>query len=111
MKGVVLSILEALESEPLGPGDLASRLGLPRYRVLGIVHALEELGFVEKIYGRGSYKLYILSGSGRALLSASRRGVELREALARALEQAVERPGGGQAESINNSGEAGEALA
>ena len=91
MERAVVSIMEALEAEPLGPGDIASRLGLPRYRVLGIIHALEELGLVDKIYGRGSYKLYSLSGAGRLLLLAARSGVDLREVLAKALESIVER--------------------
>ena len=80
--GVVLRILESLEEAGVaGPGDLVAATGLPRYKVLAAVKCLEELGLVEPIYSKGSYRVYRLSRLGARLLEEARSGVSLPEAL------------------------------
>lgn len=79
---VILRILESLEEAGVaGPGDLVSQTGLPRYKVLAVVKCLEELGLVEAVYSKGSYRLYRLSRLGARLLEEARAGVAVPEAL------------------------------
>ncbi len=74
-------ILEALEEKPRGPGDVVSITGIPRYRVLAYFHLLEFFGFIDKVYSKGLYKVYILTSLGRELLEGLRKGVEVKIAL------------------------------
>jgi len=52
----------------MGPGDVAQRLGYPRYRVLATFHCLKDLGLIEEVYSKGSYKIYTITLTGRTLL-------------------------------------------
>ena len=71
-------ILEALEEKPRGPGDVVSLTGIPRYRVLAYFHLLEFFGFIDKVYSKGLYKVYVLTSLGRELLEGLRKGVEVK---------------------------------
>ena len=71
-------ILEALEEKPRGPGDVVSLTSIPRYRVLAYFHLLEFFGFIDKVYSKGLYKVYVLTSLGRELLEGLRKGVELK---------------------------------
>ncbi|GAB6148271.1 transcriptional regulator [Stetteria hydrogenophila] len=62
-----------------GPGDVAAASRLPRYKVLAVVKCLEELGLVEPLYARGSYKVYRVSVAGERLLELAAEGVTLRD--------------------------------
>lgn len=96
MSGVIVAVLRVLrDSGPLGPGDVAARLGIPRYKVLASFHVLNELGIVEEVYSRGSYKIYTLSIIGRRLLELAEAGVHP----SAVVEKGVEALG----ESLNNS--------
>jgi DNA-binding MarR family transcriptional regulator len=64
------SILETISRHPVNPGEIIVETGLPRYEVLAAVHVLEELGFIEKIYSRGTHKVYVLTEEGKRLLEA-----------------------------------------
>ena len=63
----ILSLVS--EKGLLAPGDAASLLGAPRYRVLAAFHCLEELGLIEAVYKRGSYKVYRISRLGEEVLA------------------------------------------
>ncbi len=69
-----LRILEAFEQGPLNPGEVSRRTGLPRYEVLAAIRIMEELGFIERIYSRGTHRVYILTSLGVNLLQALRKG-------------------------------------
>jgi DNA-binding IclR family transcriptional regulator len=70
VKGVLVEILNLISRRGLlAPGDAASQLGAPRYKVLAAFHCLEELGLIEAIYKRGSYKVYKVSRLGEAVLA------------------------------------------
>lgn len=45
----------------LSPGDAVSKTGMPRYLVLAAFKALEELGFIEPIYAKGTHRVYKLT--------------------------------------------------
>jgi len=65
-------ILELLlEKKALAPGDAVALTGEPRYRVLASFQCLEELGLIEKVYSRGTYKIYQLSMTGEKLLKTA----------------------------------------
>ena len=84
LAGVLVTVLRALEEAgAAGPGDLVAATGLPRYRVLASVRCLEELGLVEVIYSKGSYRVYRVSGLGRAVLDAVESGASLAEVIER----------------------------
>lgn len=74
-------VLEALEERPRGPGDVVSLTSIPRYRVLAYFHLLEFFGFIDRVYSKGLYKVYVLTNLGRELLERLRKGVEVRIAL------------------------------
>ena len=100
MKSLIMEALRALKEAPMGPGDLALRIGIPRYKALALAHLLEELGLIEKIYERGTYKIYAISAVGGEVLRFGEEGVglpEIIEAGVRALAQV-----GGESE---NAGE------
>jgi len=65
-------ILEVLEQRPLSASDVVSLTGLPRYKVLAYMQILEALGFLEKVYSRGTYRVYTLSDLGRDALEVLR---------------------------------------
>ncbi len=71
-------ILETLEEKPRGPGDVVSLTSIPRYRVLAYFHLLEFFGFIDKVYSKGLYKVYVLTSLGRELLERLRKGVKLK---------------------------------
>lgn len=54
------------------PDDVVAATGLPRYKVLAYMQLLEALGFLDKVYSRGTYRVYTLSGLGRELLGVLR---------------------------------------
>ncbi len=94
MAGIVIAILREIGSEgPVSPGDAAARLGLPRYKVLAAFHVLEELGLVERVYSKGSYRIYTLTLAGKRLLEASARGATLSSIIEAAILASTE-PGG-----------------
>jgi DNA-binding IclR family transcriptional regulator len=99
---LTLRILREVMEAPLSPGDVAARLGAPRYRVLASFHILEELGLVERVYSKGSYKVYAATELGKAVLALASEGASLRDIVERGVEALVS--GGGQP-----SAEAGEA--
>ena len=67
-KEILRRILEAMIEGPVSPSDVVTRTRLPRYMVLASFHILEALGYVELLYSRGTYKVYVLSSKGRELL-------------------------------------------
>lgn len=72
MPGLAERILEILAARgTLAPGDVVALTGEPRYRVLASFHCLEELGLIEKVYARGTYKIYQITLIGRRLLEKS----------------------------------------
>jgi len=67
--GVILELLEALDRVGYAsPGDVVVATGKPRYLVLSALKLLEELGFVEPIYSRGTHKIYRVSRLGRFVM-------------------------------------------
>ncbi len=74
MARITYTILKTLSENPLNPGEIAARTRLPRYEVLAGIHVLEELGFIETIYARGTHKVYTLTRLGRKLLEAIENG-------------------------------------
>ncbi|MCE4614707.1 MAG: ArsR family transcriptional regulator [Desulfurococcales archaeon] len=68
MNGTVRTILMSLQNSPKAPGDVVSETRLPRYLVLASFRCLEELGLIETLYSRGSYKLYVLTEKGQGFL-------------------------------------------
>ncbi len=93
-------ILEALEEKPRGPGDVVSLTSIPRYRVLAYFHLLEFFGFIDKVYSKGLYKVYVLTSLGRELLEGLRKGVEVKIAV----EMASAIPGGPSDTSVEAVG-------
>ncbi len=85
MAGLAHKILEiAHDRGPIAPGDAVAATGEPRYKVLAAFQLLEELGLLDKVYSRGTYKIYNISITGKVLLERARE-----EGLARAIEEAV----------------------
>ncbi len=71
---LMVRILEVLEAGgPMGPGDVAQKLAVPRYRVLSTFHCLREMGLIEEVYSKGSYKIYTVTLAGRTLLEEAAR--------------------------------------
>lgn len=68
----VKRVLEVLESKAMSASDVVAATGLPRYKVLAYMQLLEALGFLDKVYSRGTYRVYTLSGLGRELLGVLR---------------------------------------
>ena len=66
----VKRILEVLEQRPLSASDVVSLTSLPRYKVLAYIQVLEALGFLEKVYSKGTHRVYVLSDLGRDALKA-----------------------------------------
>ncbi|MEB3780399.1 MAG: hypothetical protein GSR85_09275 [Desulfurococcales archaeon] len=78
MTGLLLKILDILYNEgPLAPGDVAQKLGEPRYRVLASFHCLKELGLISEVYSKGSYKVFRVSIVGEAILKEASKGANL----------------------------------
>jgi len=68
-KSVTKEVLKALsELGAANPGDVVAKTGLPRYLVLAAFQVLHELGYVAKIYDKGSHKIYVVSEKGKELL-------------------------------------------
>ncbi len=78
-----IKILETLSEKPLNPGEISSKTGLPRYEVLAAIHVLEELGFIKRIYSRGTHRVYVLTSLGAKLLEAYKNGAPLLEVVNR----------------------------
>lgn len=73
---IILSILEALKEAGIaGPGDIVIATGKPRYLVLSTLKILEELGFVEAVYSRGTHRIYRVSALGLLVLEAGLKGL------------------------------------
>lgn len=90
----LIEVLRALsELGVAGPGDLVASTKLPRYRVLSIVKCLEELGLIEAIYVKGSYKVYRVSIAGTKLLESVATGTSLSELIEHALMEQARVPG------------------
>ncbi len=52
----------------MSPGDLSQKIGIPKYKALSIVSCLSELGLLEPLYVKGSYKIYRISYIGKRFL-------------------------------------------
>ena len=92
---LMMRILETLKSGgPMGPGDVAQRLAAPRYRVLSTFHCLKELGLIEEVYSKGSYRIYTITLAGRTLLEEAEKAGGLAAVLERL---ALAQPGHGEA--------------
>ncbi len=90
----LIEVLRALSDLGVaGPGDLVASTKLPRYRVLSIVKCLEELGLIEAIYVKGSYKVYRVSIAGTRLLESVAAGTSLSEIIEHALMGQAQAPG------------------
>jgi DNA-binding transcriptional ArsR family regulator len=74
--GVILEVLEALDKAGVAsPGDVVVATGKPRYLILSALKLLEELGFVEPIYSRGTHKIYRVSRLGYLLMELGIEGL------------------------------------
>ena len=74
------------DSGPMSPGDVAQRLGIPKYKALVMVSCLSEMGLLEAIYVKGSYKIYKVSDVGESLIPLLESGDELRALIKKALD-------------------------
>jgi len=54
--------------KPYTPNQLASELKLPKYEVLGMLHALEALGIVTAIYRKGNIAVYVATDKARKVI-------------------------------------------
>lgn len=82
---LVVEVLRALSDLGVaGPGDLVASTRIPRYKVLSIVKCLEELGLIEPIYAKGSYRVYRVTLAGSKLLELLASGATLRDVVERA---------------------------
>lgn len=68
-KKLLIKLLDVIATGPVSPSDVVTKTGLPRYIVLASFHILEALGIVKLIYGRGTYKVYVLSEVGMQVLN------------------------------------------
>ncbi len=83
---LVVEILKAFnDAGPLSPGDVAQKLSVPKYKALATVSCLYELGLLESVYSKGSYKIFRLSDLGRELLLRVESGHEAEEVIRNAL--------------------------
>ena len=99
---LMLRILEVLKtSGPLGPGDVAQRIGAPRYRVLSTFHCLKDLGLIEEVYSKGSYKIYTITLVGRTVIEEAEKGGSIQSILEKAV---LGVGGGGEADTQISSG-------
>ena len=73
LKLILLNIKDRL----VGPGDIASAAGLPRYEVLAAFHVLEALNIIEPVHIKGNFKIYRLTEAGEELLKALTEGKEI----------------------------------
>ncbi len=71
-------ILEALYEKARGASDIVVATRLPRYRVLAYVQLLEAFGFIERIYSKGTYRVYSLTDLGKRLLEVLRKGLDFK---------------------------------
>ena len=71
-------ILEALYEKARGASDIVVATKLPRYRVLAYVQLLEAFGFIERIYSKGTYRVYSLTDLGKRLLEVLRKGLDFK---------------------------------
>ncbi len=71
-------VLEALSEKARGASDVVVVTRLPRYRVLAYMQLLEALGFIERIYSKGTYRVYSLTSLGRKLLDVLKSNLEFR---------------------------------
>ncbi len=83
-------VLEALSEKARGASDVVVATRLPRYRVLAYMQLLEALGFIERIYSKGTYRVYSLTDLGRKLLEVLENNLEFR------IEVVVEEPRGSE---------------
>lgn len=91
MGELIIDVIRAFrDSEAMSPGDVAQKLGIPKYKALSLVYCLSEMGLLEPLYSRGSYKIYRLSGLGQSLLEEVMAGKGLREIIEEALEKSAQ---------------------
>jgi DNA-binding IclR family transcriptional regulator len=84
---LIVDVLSAFRSDgPMSPGDVAQRLGIPKYKALVTVSCLAELGLLEPLYARGSYKIYKLSSLGGIVLERLKESKSMKELFQEALE-------------------------
>ena len=69
----------------MSPGDAAQKLNVPRYKVLATIQCLSELGFLEPLYSRGSYKIYQISLLGKNALEKLKSEGSLKDILEESL--------------------------
>lgn len=84
------------DAGPLSPGDIAQKLGVPKYKALAMVSCMHELGLLETVYSKGSYKIYRVSKLGIELLAKADKGQSVEAAISSTLIEGV--PSGSQAE-------------
>ncbi len=92
MGELIVDVIRAFrDSEAMSPGDVAQKLGVPKYKALSLVSCLSEMGLLEPLYSKGSYKIYRLSELGSALLDEIEAGRSLRDLLEEALGRHLQR--------------------
>ncbi|MGC9071102.1 MAG: transcriptional regulator [Acidilobus sp.] len=88
MGDLIVDVLKAFkDGKPMSPGDVAQRLGIPKYKALSVVSCLSDIGLLEPIYAKGNYKIYRLSGLGEAILAELEGGKRFSEVLEDTLER------------------------
>jgi len=74
-------LLNFEETGAMSPGDVAQKLNVPRYKVLATIQCLADLGFLDPLYSRGSYKIYQISLLGKKVLDKLKSEDSLKEIL------------------------------
>jgi len=64
----LLRLLKALMGKAYTPSQLANELKLPKYEVLGMLHALEALGIVTAIYRKGNIVVYVATEKAKQVI-------------------------------------------
>lgn len=82
LRAKLVTVLSSLRGYIASPSDIVLKTGLPRYEVLGVLHALEALDLVSIVHSRSNYKLYTLSETGERVLDALLSGMSLKDLLA-----------------------------
>lgn len=69
MSDPIIDLLELFkEKGPLSPGDVSQQLNMPKYKALAMVSCLSNMGLLEPLYVKGSYKIYKISLVGQQFL-------------------------------------------
>ncbi|MGC9209800.1 MAG: transcriptional regulator [Acidilobus sp.] len=97
MSYLIIDVLKVFkDGKPMSPGDVAQRLGIPKYKALSVVSCLSEIGLLEAIYSKGNYKIYKLSDLGEAFLVMLEGGRTIKDLL----EAAVAKPNAAVAQEV-----------